>query len=96
MLPPHAKRILDYFDAIDSAGGRANKTDFFKVAGNVTNRDRMTSYLIERKLVSETEQDGHKYYSKTEWGEGLHKLFKNHAYLGTLFEELGRSRLRPP
>jgi predicted transcriptional regulator len=96
MLPPHAKRIMAYLEAIDEAGGRANKTDLFRVGGNVANRDRMIDHLIERNLITETKEGDHAYYSKTKIGQNLHTLMKDHQYFGTLFEELGRSRLRPP
>jgi hypothetical protein len=35
------------------------------------------------------------YHRKTDLGESLHKILKNHEYVGTLFEELTRDRLRP-
>ena len=96
MLPPHAKRIFDYFESIDSAGGKANKTDLFRVGGNVANRDRMVDYLIERNLINQSQENEHTYYSKSKIGQDLHNVLKNHEYVGSLFEELGRSRLRPP
>jgi predicted transcriptional regulator len=94
MLPPFAKRVLAYFDMIESVGGRASKTDLFRISANVTNRDRMTKRLCERKLLQEVEDGGHTYYIMTDWGKELHDLLKNHEYIGPLFEELAKSRIQ--
>jgi hypothetical protein len=69
---------------------------FYNIAGNEENLRRWEQKLIEEwRLVSRVqEDDGRDYYKKTDLGEHLHSLLKNHEYLGTLFEELIRDRLR--
>ena len=70
---------------------------FYNIAGNEDNLRRWELKLCtEWRLVSKVrEADGREYYEKTDFGEHLHKLLKNHSYLGNLFEELIRDRLRP-
>ena len=68
---------------------------FYNIAGNEENLRRWEEKLCnEWKLVAKLEADGHEYYQKTEVGEHLHKVLRSHEYVGSLFEELIRDRLR--
>jgi hypothetical protein len=91
------RRTLLYLDAIDEGGGRSSRMSFYNIAGNEENLRRWEQKLIEEwRLVSRVqEDDGRDYYKKTDLGQHLHSLLKNHEYLGTLFDELIRDRLRP-
>ena len=86
-----------YLDAIDQGGGGSSRMAFYNIAGNEENLRRWERKLCEEwKLVSKTqESDGREYYRKTDLGDHLHALLKNHQFLGNLFEELIRNRLRP-
>ena len=88
-------RTLRYLDAIDAGGGTASRMEFYRIAGNEDNLRRWEEKLCsEWKLVSKVE--GPKVgYRKTDLGDSLHRLLKNHEYVGTLFDELIRDRLRP-
>ena len=89
-------RILRYLDAIDQGSGRSPRMAFYQIAGNEENLRRWEKKLCEEwRLVERLEEDGRVFYGKTELGENLHRLLKNHDYVGTLFEELIRDRLRP-
>ncbi|HUI24388.1 MAG TPA: hypothetical protein VLY82_08400 [Nitrososphaerales archaeon] len=89
-------RILRYFDAIDQGNGRSPRMAFYQIAGNEDNLRRWEKKLCEEwRLVEKLEEGERVSYRKTELGENLHKLLKNHDYVGTLFEELIRDRLRP-
>jgi hypothetical protein len=69
---------------------------FYNIAGNEENLRRWEQKLCsEWRIVSKMqEDDGREYYRKTDLGEHLHKLLRNHEYVGNLFEELIRDRLR--
>ena len=90
------KRTLQYLDSIDSGGGRSTRTSFYNIAGNEENLRRWEKKLCEewRIVLKKMDGDDRDYYVKTELGENLHKLFKSHEYVGSLFEELIRDRLR--
>ena len=69
---------------------------FYNIAGNEENLRRWEQKLcVEWRIVMKVEEDGRDYYTKTDLGEHLHNLLKNHEYMGNLFEELIRDRLRP-
>jgi hypothetical protein len=82
-------------EAIDQASGLAPRMAFYNIAGNEENLRRWEQKLcVAWKLVEKVEDRGREYYRKTDLGENLHKLLKNHEYVGSLFEELIRDRLR--
>jgi len=88
-------RTLRYLEAIDQAAGQAPRMAFYNIAGNEENLRRWEQKLCnEWKLVAKHEEGGRDYYMKTELGEHLHKLLKSHDYVGGLFDELIRDRLR--
>lgn len=88
-------RTLRYLDAIDQGGGRCSRMDFYHIAGNEANLRRWEEKLCEEwRLVSRLEEGDRVHYRKTDFGESLHKLLRNHQYVGGLFEELIRDRLR--
>jgi hypothetical protein len=92
------KRTLLYLEAIDEGGGKCSRMAFYNIAGNEENLRRWELKLCgEWSLVEKfkQEEDGREYYRKTDLGNHLHSLLKNHDYLGSLFEELIRDRLRP-
>ena len=69
---------------------------FYSVAGNEENLRRWEQKLCEEwRIVSKFTDEEREYYKKTDLGEHLHSLLKNHEYVGSLFEELIRDRLRP-
>lgn len=69
---------------------------FYQIAGNEDNLRRWEQKLCDEwKLVAKVEEEDRTYYRKTELGETLHRILKNHDYVGSLFEELIRDRLRP-
>jgi len=90
------RRTLSYLDAIDQAGGKCSRMAFYNIAGNEENLRRWEQKLcLEWRIVSKIQDsDGRDNYTKTDLGEHLHKLLKNHEYMGNLFEELIRDRLR--
>lgn len=94
MLPPNAGRLLAYLDAIAEAGGEAGRMDLLRVAGSEANLNRMVGKLVEFRLVEEKLDGDRKRYKKTELGELWHKALRSHEYVGSLIEELGRSRFQ--
>ncbi|MGI0080680.1 MAG: hypothetical protein ACRECH_13785, partial [Nitrososphaerales archaeon] len=73
-----------------------SRTAFYSIAGNEENLGRWEEKLCgEWRIVEKFQNDGRNYYRKTDLGEHLHTLLKNHDYVGGLFEELIRDRLRP-
>jgi hypothetical protein len=88
---------LQYLDAIEQGGGKCSRMIFYNIAGNEENLRRWELKLcVEWRLVSKyREGDGHDYYGKTDLGDHLHTLLKNHQFVGSLFEELIRDRLKP-
>ena len=91
------KRTLQYLEAIDSSGGRSSRMAFYNIAGNEENLHRWEKKLCDEwRVVTKLKgDDGREYYAKTDLGEHLHSLLKNHEYVGNLFEELIRDRLKP-
>jgi hypothetical protein len=91
------RRTLLYLEAIDAGGGKSSRMAFYNIAGNEENLRRWELKLITEWRIVEKFQgdDGREYYRKTALGEHLHTLLKNHEYLGSLFEELIRDRLKP-
>jgi hypothetical protein len=90
------RRTLQYLEAIDEGGGKCSRMTFYNIAGNEENLRRWETKLCDEwRLVSKMKEDEREYYKKTDLGEHLHSLLKNHEYVGNLFEELIRDRLRP-
>ena len=88
-------RTLRYLEAIDKAGGRASRMDFYNIAGNEENLRRWEQKLCnEWKLVERVQDTERVSYKKTGLGQNLHNVLKNHDYVGSLFEEIIRDRLR--
>lgn len=88
-------RTFRYLEAIDGAGGQASRMAFYNIAGNEENLRRWEQKLCEEwRLVTKLTEGDREYYRKTDLGEHLHKLLKSHDYVGGLFEELIRDRLR--
>ena len=70
--------------------------NFYYIAGNENNLRRREQKLIgEWRIVEKFQDQDRDFYRKTGFGEHLHKLLKNHTFLGGLFEELIRDRLKP-
>jgi hypothetical protein len=69
---------------------------FYHIAGNEMNLRRWEQKLCDDwHVVQKFEEDGSQYYKKTKLGEYLSLLLKNYDYIGNLFEELIRDRLKP-
>jgi len=97
--PPPTKsadRLEEYLDIINSKqtkSGNAKWYDIYRRAGNVAQTDKWINYLIENGLIQGNKKDG---YRKTEKGEYLHEVLKNHRDLvGILTRDLRSDRLRP-
>ena len=95
MIQCNFAKTLSYLEAIDQGGGKCSRMAFYNIAGNEENLRRWEKKLCtEWRLVSKTQEgDGREYYQKTDFGENLHELLRNHLFLGNLFEELVRNRL---
>jgi hypothetical protein len=88
-------RTFRYLDAISQAAGKAPRMAFYNIAGNEENLRRWEQKLCnEWCLVTKTTEDGREYYAKTDLGEHLYQLLRRHEYVGGLFDELIRDRLR--
>jgi len=69
--------------------------DFYNIAGNEENLRRWEQKLCnEWKLVERVQDTERISYKKTGLGQNLHSLLKKHDYVGGLFEEIIRDRLR--
>lgn len=69
---------------------------FYQIAGNEDNLRRWEQKLCDDwRLMVRVDEGDRIYYRKTEFGENLHQILRNHDYVGSLFEELFRDRLRP-
>ncbi|HEY6283251.1 MAG TPA: hypothetical protein VIW22_04930 [Nitrososphaerales archaeon] len=100
-LPGVSKRVLEYLDRIIKGGGRANRMDFLRIAGNESNLNDWTDYLVKCNLIREEpfqkEPGGKKTaatYVLTEYGGKMHEIMKDYNYLGPLFGDLSRQRRR--
>jgi len=68
---------------------------FYNIAGNEVNLRRWETKLCDQWRLVQKKEEGDKItYTKTDLGQNLHRLLRNHEYVGTLFEELIRDRLR--
>ena len=101
-MPGVAKRILQYLDSIDEASGRAKKMDFLRIAGNEANANQWIEYLCRCNLISELDDSGRndesgggrRSYVKTELGQKVHEVIRNHDHLGPLLDDLSRMKRR--
>jgi len=95
LLPPNAKRLLAYLDAIEAGKGQASRMDLLRIAGSETNLNRALRKLIDEfRLVEEIAEGDKKRYKKTSIGEAWHAALKTHEYVGPLIDELGRGKFR--
>ena len=89
-----ARRIMQYFESIEAADGKARRMDLLRIAGNEANLNRMISYLESQKLMVESKDgEGRVYYSKTDLGEKLHALLKGLEYFDSPLKDLGKRRI---
>jgi len=95
-LPGVSKRILHYLERINEGGGRANRMDFLRIAGNESNLNDWIDYMVRCNLIeSEVPEGGAKTtYVMTEYGRKVHGVLKDYSYLGPLFSDLSRERRR--
>lgn len=68
--------------------------DFLRIAGNEKNLNDWVNYLTRCNLIRTELIDGKVQYLKTELGQKLHGLLKDHADLGPLMRDLSRDRRR--
>jgi hypothetical protein len=70
--------------------------DFLRIAGNEANLNDWIEYLIRCNLISEekSKEDGKPSYVMTEHGRKMRDILKDYYYLGPLFGDLSRNRLR--
>jgi len=95
-LPGVSNRILQYLKKIDEGGGRAKRMDYLRIAGNEEILNDWIDYLLRCNLIQiETQKDGKTAYVKTELGERLHSVLKDHDFLGPLLSDLSRERRKP-
>ena len=60
--------------------GKASRMQLYQVLGNESNVDRWLRRLVNKwQAVKELDEDGHKYYTKTEVGELLKRILKYHS-----------------
>ena len=69
--------------------------DFLRVAGNEEILNDWVDYLIGCNLIKSEVVEGRTLYLKTELGQKLHAVLKDHDYLGPLIGDLSRNRRRP-
>jgi len=85
MLPPlpgSAAKVEEYLDEIDRRGGRAKRMDFYRIAGSETNLNRWIKFLMDDcKFIKKEIKEDRIYYQKTERGQFIHDVYKNHRYL---------------
>lgn len=94
-LPRVAAKILMYLNRIDEGSGRAKRMDFLRIAGNEEILNDWVEYLINCNLIRVEVVEGRTQYAKTEQGQRLHVVLRDHAYLGPLMGDLSRNRRRP-
>ncbi len=75
--------------------------DFLRIAGNETNANQWIDYLSRCNLISEQidargdeNSSSKKYYVKTELGQKVHEVLRNHDQLGPLLDDLSRMKRR--
>lgn len=68
--------------------------DFLRIAGSEANLNRWVAFLIESRFVKEDQQEGRKFYVKTQKGEKFHEILKNHEIIFVLTQELSGRKLR--
>jgi hypothetical protein len=94
-LPRVSAKILQYLTSIDVGSGRAKRMDFLRIAGNEENLNDWVEYLARCNLIRAEVIEGKTQYAKTDLGQRVHEVLKDHAYLGPLIGDLSRERKRP-
>jgi len=69
--------------------------DYLRIAGNEEILNDWVDYLLRCNLIVVEVQDGKTTYVKTELGNRLHSVLKDHDFLGPLLSDLGRERRKP-
>ena len=69
--------------------------DFLRVAGNEQILNDWVDYLIRCNVIRPETNNEKTTYLKTELGQKLHAVLKDHGYLGPLIGDLSRNRRRP-
>jgi hypothetical protein len=69
--------------------------DFLRVAGNEEILNDWVDYLISCNVIRSETIETKTTYVKTELGQKLHAVLKDHGYLGPLIGDLSRNRRRP-
>ena len=69
--------------------------DYLRIAGNEEILNDWVDYLLRCNLIVVEVLDGKTTYVKTELGNRLHSVLKDHDFLGPLLSDLGRERRKP-
>ncbi len=69
--------------------------DFLRIAGNEEILNDWVEYLTRCNLIRAEVIEGKTQYVKTDLGQRVHEVLKDHAYLGPLIGDLSRERRRP-
>src|ERR1700722_9878231 len=93
-LPRVSDKVLQYLTAIDAGSGKAKRMDFLRIAGNEKNLNDWVEYLTRCNLIRTEVIDGKTQYVKTDLGQRLHGVLRDHADLGPLMGDLSRDRRR--
>jgi hypothetical protein len=69
--------------------------DFLRIAGNEEILNDWVEYLTRCNLIRAEINQGKTQYIKTELGQRLHEVLRDHEDLGPLIGDLSRDRRRP-
>ena len=70
----------------------AKRMDFLRIAGNEKNLNDWVEYLTRCNVIRTETIEGKVHYLKTDLGQRLHAVLKDHADLGLLMGDLSRNR----